>query len=484
MKARHLFIATALAAFAGCSQSDELLAGDNSLQNKQQEEVSYIDFSTYNSRATTTRGGYVGDITDTELKASDKANGFGVFAFSTGKDSYGSQAIKYPNFMYNEHIYWDATFAEANAGSWKYDVLKPWPNDDASSGTENYGALVSFFAYAPYIASVSGSTGIIYMSGNNHAGNPFVTYRLPNDDNFVDLLWGTCPPGKTYNTAIGGVAGTQDMSTSTYGGSPFPVNINLKKQKTGEKISFLFKHALAKIGGGLTGGATTGGLMVQLDIDNNGAITGGSKQGYQIVTIRDIQMECSQQMEGSPLAPVALKNQGKFDLATGKWRDITSFGTPNLKKIITSLASSASLISNSNASIRTELAEPASVTAWSQLPTGVLTTPQNVFATGTDASLLLIPGTIPVINITIDYVVRTQDTKLKDGWSETKQKIKKTVTFTQAVELNKKYNILMHLGLTNIKFDATVENWNEDIDNDGDTDSDDTTPVHLPINVN
>ena len=63
-------------------------------------------------------------------------SGFGVFAYYTGTDTYGSAtyrgAGKYPDFMYNEHVYWD------NATSlWKYDNIKYWPNEIAS-GTVTY----------------------------------------------------------------------------------------------------------------------------------------------------------------------------------------------------------------------------------------------------------------------------------------------------------------------------------------------------------
>ena len=64
-----------------------------------------------------------------------------------------------------------------------------------------------------------------------------------------------------------------------------------------------------------------------------------------------------------------------------------------------------------------------------------------------------------------------------------------------AVELNKKYNLLIHLGLTSVKFEATVSNWDldstpaggtgtEDSDGDGIPDATDHDyDVHVPINV-
>ena len=99
--------------------------------------------------------------------------------------------------------------------------------------------------------------------------------------------------------------------------------------------------------------------------------------------------------------------------------------------------------------------------------------------------MVYIPGTYPELTITIDYIVRTYDGKVAGGYSEVEQVITKTLTFAQAVKLNKQYNLLIHLGLTGVKFTATVENWDLDADGDGNVelDGDDTQSVNLPINV-
>lgn len=72
---------------------------------------------------------------------------------------------------------------------------------------------------------------------------------------------------------------------------------------------------------------------------------------------------------------------------------------------------------------------------------------------------MFIPGTMPIITFTITYTVRTYDPNLKNSYTEVKQKIKKNLYITEKVELNKQYNILMHLGLTSVKFTATVSDW-------------------------
>ena len=64
------------------------------------------------------------------------------------------------------------------------------------------------------------------------------------------------------------------------------------------------------------------------------------------------------------------------------------------------------------------------------------------------------------------------------------QKIKKSVTFTKPVELNKQYNLTMYLGLTSVKFKASVSEWEQgDTNGDGTVDANDKTEVDLPLNV-
>lgn len=107
---------------------------------------------------------------------------------------------------------------------------------------------------------------------------------------------------------------------------------------------------------------------------------------------------------------------------------------------------------------------------------------------------MFIPGTKPCFKITVEYVVRTKDAHLAKGYTEAVQKITHNVAFQDAVQVNKKYNLLIHLGLTSVKFEATVSNWdldsagtgtgNEDSDGDGTPDSSDKDiDVHVPINV-
>ena len=109
-------------------------------------------------------------------------------------------------------------------------------------------------------------------------------------------------------------------------------------------------------------------------------------------------------------------------------------------------------------------------------PAGVNGTAAFVYANAETNPVIFIPGTRPELTITIDYMVRTEDPNLNTGYSEVGQQITKTVTFGSVVELNKFYTLLIHLGLTSVKFTATTADWVSD--------GGSATEIELPLNVN
>lgn len=526
MKKHLFFAATALAMLASCSQSDDLSAPVVA-ENTQPQA---IEFGTYVGKGIQTRAGWVGDITDTQLQSNTAADGFGVFAFYTGLEVYPNVTSSStpvpvsvtpnnnkPNFMYNQQVTWNGT-----SSLWKYTPLKYWPNDfsesdvdnqsSAATGSTTYGGKLSFFAYAPYVtkadadADASTGTGIIGMSANNFEGNPTITYKMASSGKNVDLLWGTCPTDAAgnYNVAPSGtqnggyVWGNQTTPTAAitnYG----KTNVNLTKQTTddaetdAEKVNFLFKHALAKVGGSSKGTSpASSGLQIRLDPDFG---TSFGKGNETVVTVDHIKISQNDAQTTPGTYDNKKSNQGVLDLATGIWT--TTDDQDNFSQTIKESASAdneAEINPNIKEKTVNTSVDLITNTTWADATgglvdgthEGVLMTAQPVYdETKTVTPLLYFPGEIPSLNIEIEYVVRTKDKNLENGYSEVKQKITKTVTFPSAVEMNKRYNLMIILGLTSVKFEATVSNW-EVVDNAlGDTDGDSTADdyVYLPLNV-
>ena len=461
------------------------------------------------------------------------------------------QTAKKANFMFNQQVKWNASAEAGSITSWTYSPMKYWPNEvqsgavddqdndtgsDPATTTYDNGGNVSFFAYAPYVelsaSALDASNGITHINGantlsaaNNVATDPIITYVVPTAaDEIVDLLWGT------YGSTSSNVHGTQNTgvaynaSGSNYEKAILPhwtsadkstndgyrVNADLTKQKTNGKVDFAFKHALAKVGGSETYSTLSGtphGLMVVADIDDQkGAEKGGDKSSATRITITDVQITARALYDADSDDAIEddeyLKTmQGDFNLATGQWKVLTTSNIGATAEAATTqhnIVSPASAVSPSSAELNDVIAEPATAnitTNWNTIPTGVTTTPQNVYKSEA-TPLVFIPGTYPELTITINYTVRSNDSKLAEGagkdgegtWTYVKQVITKKVRFANPVELNKQYSLLMHLGLTSVKFTAEVSNWEVDGDtnNNGTIDGSEeliVTDVNLPINV-
>ena len=575
-----LMAAAASVVLTGCTESD--ISNDTSLAK---ESSSAIEFSAATRGAGTTRAGYEGNMTTDLLKNTATTDGFGVFAYYTGKKTYGQQqGTTYtgesspggniaPNFMYNQQVTWNSTLEK-----WTYLPVKYWPNevsttsdDDQNDDSSNYpaytdgenGGNVSFFAYAPYIpvsqstaTAINGATpesgakgsdtdGITNISGNRYAGNPILTYVIPNDVNsatsasYVDLLWGTLlgTSKNVLNTGNAGVTGTgiQGTTATTYAAEVLKdeiVNADLTKQKTEGTIGFAFKHALASIGGGNTkdAGKAPNGFLVKLEIDKEGAEIGGIREGFRvsgsgandawrtIVTIKDVEitndLNGNGSIDGSAVTLAGknytergLPNTGTFDLATGQWLTTSNLVVMG-QKIGTNIGAGTTYQAVLNTKIAEVYDDSGSASTWFAEKTGTATSDyfvytltenesmehpgvtenvQSVYNNTAQNPFVLIPGSTPTFRVTVDYIVRTYDKNLSAECSTVEQKISKIITFSEAVQLNKHYNIVMHLGLTSVKFTASVSDWTEDntgIDSDADGELDLVVEdVYLPRNV-
>lgn len=539
MKKVLFFAAAAIAMLTGCSQSDDLTAPTVAKQDAKQIPV---EIGTYVGKSAQTRSGWTGDITDSELKLAAKANGFGVFAYFTENTDYpnvtatATPAPSAPldanantaNFMYNQHVSWDATNS-----LWTYSPLKYWPNDFASTavdaqtpaaqGSTAYGGKVSFFAYAPYVnksSALTTTSGIIAINnsataisaetagtGNKMTGNPIITYKMASSGDNVDLLWGTCPTEATGNYSVA-PSGTQ-TGGYVWGNQTTPsaeiknygkTNVNLTKQQTNaseasaEKVYFLFKHALAKVGGSSKGTTpASSGLQIKLAPDFGSSFGKGNET---VVTVKYVKISQNTTQTSAPAYDHPKKNQGILDLATGIWTtsgDQDNFSQTIKKDADANEPSEAELNPNITEKTVNTTIDLVSNTTWADATgglvdgthEGVLLSAQPVYDESKVVKpLLYFPGETPSIDVEIEYVVRTKDPNLENGYSEATQRIKRTVTFGSAVQMNKRYNLMIILGLTSIKFEATVSDWDAVTDLDGDGNQDETEDhVNLPLNV-
>lgn len=560
-----LLLAAAAMTLAACSNSDELTGNANGTDAS--SEPTAVQFSTYLAGGQTrAAGGKTGAITNTELQSA----GFGVFAYNTGTADWAGATSNTatPNFMYNQKVTYNST------DGWKYEPIKYWPNDfsegnvddkqgsgeDNNATGNNTGGKVSFFAYAPFVeasnyetqsslktygnisdnnaaiealetadpaTTTAATNGIIGMTFNTYKGEPLVQYKLASTNikdetnPVVDLLWGQ-KLKSTYNLADGK---TQKL-TGDY-------NVNLTKQAVNEKIGFSFKHALARLGGNTSTTDNTvkkdennSHVKVILDIDNgkwkaSDAITGGSKDATTLVTVKSIKIqdyntyikehESDETKKYTDITAGQLRNQGWFNIATGKW-DPTVDGDIQTANETGNISYDSEINQNGTGSVTgktyttlaTDIAEPATVNlsynqtdAWKQGTDkleGVTTTAKPVYATPTsedgkaDNGVLLIPSDkAQTFVVTVDYFVRTYDNHLaKNGdegtWTKVEQVITNAVDIpANALSANKVYTLLIHLGLTSVKFEAVVADW-ENADDSGTTGGEGTKPDENPEN--
>ncbi|MCR5408542.1 MAG: hypothetical protein K6E61_05510 [Bacteroidales bacterium] len=379
-----------------------------------------ITFGAYAGNALTKAGAY-GEETTTALQT----NGFGVFAYQT-TGNYSASAT--PNFMYNTKV---------STSSWTYSPIKYWPNQIQAGDTDSQPATafqadkVSFFAYAPHVAAtastgaVTGGTdeGITALTSNATAGDPKVTYKVSADlDKQVDLLWAVSK-GATWTN----VAGTTNNPTS---GKPY---LNLQKPAIGTAIHFYFKHALAQI-------------TLKAVAAYNQAAAGGTAQDGVKITIKQVELSVP------GMTQTAVLNLNNTTADTPLWESAS--GSTDL----------ALTVSGSN--INSALLDGGDVAPASQ-PAGVTASEQNVIVDG--KYYTVIPkATSTTVTVKVTYYVSTPDSDLLKGYSRVENVISHDVTFSSGFAAGTKNTIKMILGISEVKFEAEVENWSngtsEDID--------------------
>ncbi|MCM1066677.1 MAG: fimbrillin family protein [Muribaculaceae bacterium] len=325
-----------------------------------------------------------------------KEKGFGVFAFYTGTEDYNTKDPKHvPDFMYNQEVTWAD---KADGGMWQYSPVKYWP----SITTEK----VSFFAYAPYIET-PGATGITAFTANNAQGDPKLTFKMDeNVDDQVDLLYS--------NNAM-----------------------DIRKQAIAEKVNLRFKHALSRIGFKRVAvvdefNEENGNNDDNLNSNSNG--TPSYNQHSFKLTDKSTVVINSVSISSSDFG-----DSGDFNLRTGAWENYVA-----KSHTYTLTAEDGDFINNT--------LTPDDATTVKRL-------------TDDDKYLMVMPTPvidrysneeIPVM-VTVKFDVITEDPKLDGGQSKITSEV--TAPFKFAFQAGKSYNFVLHISLTSVKLDATVEDW-------------------------
>lgn len=494
---KALMAATAIVLTGSCSSSDELNNNSGNNSNNNNEEVP-VTFGSYLGGSANTRAGVTGDMSTTSLQK----DGFGVFAYYTRTSTYQQERkTATPNFMYNTQV------TSTDGSAWTYSPLRYWPNDNVSEDGTAQSQYVSFFTYAPYVSNLSGTetSGITSLPANTAAGDPIIGYSTQpgTDGNSVDLLWGTANNSGNAAKPSDGSATTIDMGKAytadeeSTDANATKVDADMTKQKISGQVKFNFKHALAKFGGyskDPESGSNKTGVTVDLIADGVNASKSGVYDNTKTrVTIKYINIKVQNAPASTDAKATTLKTSGKFNLVTGSWTldDAATDATDFIQSINSKNASDNKATATVTTDLATSLAEPAANTtlvsegAWSTtaMPEGVTETAKNVY-TSDAKSLYVLPGQTPRFVVTICYVVRTLDPSLAAGYTEVEQTISKNVDFTKAVALNKQYNLAIHLGLTSVKFDATVEDWDAGQTSSSESsDASQSQSIDMPLNV-
>ncbi len=431
--------------------------------NFEQTEADAINFGAYSGRSITKAG----PTDDMNLKAL-ATHGFGVFATYSGTDAF-DVAKATDNFMYNQQV----TSADEGA-NWTYEPVKYWPNP--TNGQSADDQKVSFFAYAPYAdPAATGAVndyGITGFAIDGTTGHNLVNYTFAINKPNVDLMWG-------YRTRTG--AGTTT--------DPYVYTVNTDQTRQSTKIPFIFRHLLAKLGGSYEGPVPTpnpyedpsyvaNGLTIVANptLDPTAAygnVTSGDFGGATgtKITVSSINVKSAPETEGTPAVAVTdiegvpvqyatAEQTGTLDLYTGVF---TLTGTPTSIQFEQNITADAAAVAADATHSLSELAdflkEPTTtVTDFSTLPLGVTKKEVNVYKDEANP-IILVPGTKPVVDVTITYVVRTYDPKIPGkGFTEVPQTVFGRVKFP-VIEANKKYNLKIILGLMDVKFEASVEDW-------------------------
>ena len=436
------------AMLASCS-SDNLSVQTAVRQDDAQGLENAVSFEALSQRSLT-RDGWAGSMDNNQLKE----KGFGVFGYYTDLDKYDQTGT--PNFMYNQQV---------SGPGWQYVPVKYWPNEHGSDAQSDDVDKVSFFAYAPYTENVpatgkvqTDSVGITGFTRNTAAGDPYVKYvGSLNPAQCVDLCWGVADPSEDVTWDI-----IQGGSQTIDKGKPW-LNVQRPQKSLGQKMKLYFKHALAQ-------------LNVRIDADVNTDQPGGGDalDSKTKVFVRSITF--------SGFAMKGALNLNNEEAGVPNWKGYNCNNEPIVTEEYTIydgmkdgkegtgyVASNEKVTGLNPTIIQTK--------KWAESEEGVTKTAKNLFKGAVNDPIYVIP-TGDDMSVTIVYDIETADEKLLSGTvsdNETNgvsigNRISKTIKITGdgatagqnlKLEAGKKYTIQLHLGLSQVEFDATVDEWDD-----------------------
>lgn len=402
-----------------------------------------INFGAYMNRSTT-RGGWAGELTTPTLQGADA--GFGVLAYYTDNQPYTPTAL--PNFMYNQKVTYTAP-------DWVYAPLKYWPNEFGQDAQSTGIDRLSFFAYAPYIdvdpvtgIAADDDHGIVGLTRGAENGNPKARYFVSFDPaQRVDLCWAT-------------------------------PQLDMTKQLINEKVDFTFKHALASIN-----------ITVDADMDvmshNDGDLDPNTRIWVRSVTFEGLATKGDLNLNNKEDVP-EWYNIYSNDLLVGEPVTIYDGRRDGREGFAEMLNEKPAAINDDLVQSDVYTVNDVAGTLTSTTTPGVTHTPANLFKNVTATEPIFVIPTGEPLRITITYDVETYDKKLVSTFLSDTQTHGSTVenTITAVVQAQaggnltlqagKQYTIALHLGMTSVKVEASVENWT----------TGDNTDTDLPANRN
>lgn len=445
MKTKQLLGWVAMATMAlGTSCSNDEVVDNFSPENA-------IQFGTYVGRDANSRGTVIttgGEAVENGPKTTDAltTKGFGVFAYYTGTTDFANYTGG-PNFMYNQKVT-GTTPATTDEGDdtattpsieWTYSPVKYWPNTS--------GEMVTFFAYAPYHESTTATESegtqntdatksTLTFSGNSASGAPKITYTVGTDvKGHQDLLWAA------------------------------PV-VDQTKQGTKDKVKFTFKHALSRIGfkvQAMVDKVNDDDMDKSSDNDKkddetaqNGELAAGTS-----IIIKKVTMSGFFQSKGTLEWEDNDDEENNKTVYTAKVIGKTATEEQNyVLGVTTSGEGSSTTITESNFASAQLHGKGAFDTKTYVAGQDVTTTEAKLNAD--DSYIMIIPRSFEgdnKVTISVEYDVITEDGQLSDGYIAITNNVSTKFNFN--FKAGEAYTFSLHLGMTSVKLEATVDGWDD-----------------------